>query len=102
MKQQMPTQQYRAVRKQSHDLGLEDVEEAREVVELSRDASEMSHAEVDSHSVVLTHPDVDLPPWLVQLDKHRCRTGGRGEVGEEGRLERKGRVDGKERDERGC
>ena len=54
----------------SHKFRLEDIEKARQMVELRWSVAKVSDAEVNPHPPTLTHPHIHQSPRLMQLHKH--------------------------------
>ena len=54
----------------SYKFRLEDVEQPRQMVELSWNVPEVCDTEVHSHPPTLTRPHIHLSPRLMQLHKH--------------------------------
>jgi len=55
---------------ETHDLGLEDVEQARQVVVLARHLAQVDHLKVCAYTWTLALPGIHPPPLLLDLHKY--------------------------------
>lgn len=66
---------------QTYYLGLEDVEQAGQVVVLARHLAQVDHLVVGAHTWTLALSRIDAPPLLLDLNKHGHLAEGTGAAG---------------------